>query len=96
MLCLAVKSILGWTDFRMDINFFLKAKGSVSVDLINDTSEDTSTQNEMYNIVIYYTKGNESLWEIAKKYRSTPANIMKMSNLKSDQLTPGTQLFITR
>ena len=50
----------------------------------------------MYNIVIYYTKGNESLWEIAKKYRSTPANIMKMSNLKSDQLTPGTQLFITR
>ena len=86
----------GEIDFRMDINFFLKAKGSVSVDLINDTSEDTSTQNEMYNIVIYYTKGNESLWEIAKKYRSTPANIMKMSNLKSDQLTPGTQLFITR
>ena len=36
----------GEIDFRMDINFFLKAKGSVSVDLINDTSEDTSTQNE--------------------------------------------------
>ncbi len=83
-------------DLRMDVNFILSINSNVSLNIVNSVSEESAPQIPPYNIVIYYTKGNETLWEIAKKYKSTPANIMKMSNLKSNQLTPGMQLFITR
>lgn len=83
-------------DLRMDVNFMLSINNNVSLNIVNSVSEDSAPQNTPFNIVIYYTKGNETLWEIAKKYKSTPANIMKMSNLKSNQISPGMQLFITR
>lgn len=48
------------------------------------------------SIVIYYVKPGDSLWKIAKQYRSTVDAIMKVNDLKDDIIHPGQQLLIPK
>ena len=106
VLCADKNNLLSMRKVDVPINYKLNIPNNSPLDQNSIVIINYNILNENFNVMpggeidfrmdINFLKGNESLWEIAKKYRSTPANIMKMSNLKSDQLTPGTQLFITR
>ncbi len=47
-------------------------------------------------IIIYFVQHGDTLWKIAKKYRTTVAALMECNNLSSDRLDIGQQLRICR
>jgi LysM repeat protein len=52
--------------------------------------------SEVPSLVIYYVKEGDSLWKIAKKYRTTVEDIMKYNDLKDDKIYTGDQLMIAK
>jgi len=53
-------------------------------------------ENFDYNMVIYTAKAGDSLWNIAKEFRSTMKSIMETNDLKDESIMPGTKLFIEK
>lgn len=51
---------------------------------------------EMSSIIIYYVKTGDTLWNIAKKYRTTVKEIMNYNELKDDKIYPNQQLIIPK
>lgn len=48
-------------------------------------------------MTIYFAKPGDSLWKIAKKFRSTVDNIAKVNGIEDvDKIEVGQQLFIPR
>jgi LysM repeat protein len=46
------------------------------------------------NVIIYFVKKGDTLWNIAKKYNTTTAAIMAANNLESPDLSVGQQLVL--
>ena len=86
----------GEVELRMDVNFRAETSNFADINLIDSVEEKDNNTSTRYNMVIYYTKQNDDLWQIAKKFRSTKEAIQKENNLENATLQPGTQLFITR
>lgn len=51
---------------------------------------------EISSLIIYYVKEGDSLWKIAKKYRTTVEDIMRYNDLTDDKIFPGDQLMIVK
>lgn len=64
-----------------------------SITNLEVTDEDVPT---MPSIVIYFVKPGDTLWNIAKNFRSTVQYIMDINELKSDVIYPGQRLLIPR
>ena len=48
-------------------------------------------------MVIYFVKPEDTLWKIAKKYKSTIADIAKVNDIEDiDKIMTGMQLFIPK
>ena len=48
-------------------------------------------------MVIYFVKQCDTLWKIAKKFRSTVQDIMKVNEIENENnIYPGEQLFIPK
>ena len=48
-------------------------------------------------MVIYFVKPNDTLWEIAKKFRSTVDDIARVNKIEDiNKIYPGQQLFIPK
>lgn len=50
----------------------------------------------MPSVVIYYVKPNDTLWNIAKKFRNKVEDIKEINELKDDRIYPGQRLIIPR
>lgn len=86
----------GEAELKVDVSFTVNSTNMKEIKLIDDVKEDKENTQSPYNMIIYYTKRNDDLWNIAKQYKSTKKEIMKQNNLESEKIQPGTQLFITR
>ncbi|PKM94824.1 MAG: hypothetical protein CVU84_07825 [Firmicutes bacterium HGW-Firmicutes-1] len=70
-----------------------------SVDIITAIDEKTIDMKAFQNIpgiVGYIVKDKESLWDIAKKYRTTIQNIKKANSLEDDIIGKGDKLIIVK
>lgn len=85
----------GEVEFRMDVNFMIETSNTTDVELVDSVEENEKSNSNNYNLIIYYTKQSDNLWQIAKKFRTTQEEIKKENSLSDEQLNPGTQLFIT-
>jgi LysM repeat protein len=48
-------------------------------------------------VVIYFVKQGDTLWEIAKKFGSTVADIVRVNKIEDEnKIFPGQQLFIPK
>lgn len=64
--------------------------GIKSIEMIEGNVE------EMPSIIIYYVKSGDTLWNIAKRFKTTVKEIMDNNELKDDKIYPNEQLIITR
>lgn len=83
-------------ELRMDIEFVANTSNYADIDVIENVSENENAPRNDYNMVIYFTRPDDNLWKIAKKFNSTTKIIMDTNNLKSETLNVGTKLFISR
>ena len=84
-------------DMKIDLEFNLVISNTESINIISEINESENRDQERCSIVIYYTKPGDTLWNIAKRFGSTMANIARVNKLENlDTLIPGEQLFIPR
>lgn len=80
-------------DLEVNSNVFKNE----NINVIDDITTNDDTMEDPYSMVIYFVKPNDTLWKIAKQFRSTPEDIAKINELEDERkLLVGKQLFIPR
>lgn len=86
----------GEVDIKIDIGFMVSSSSQIDINEICNVKESNEGIENDYNMVIYFTKKDDTLWKIAKQFRSTIDSIKKCNDLTSDSIIPGMQLFIMK
>lgn len=84
-------------ELKIDLNLLIDIFKSVEINIINDMKVEENKDNEVYSIIIYFVKPGDTLWKIAKKFRSTVENIARINEIEDEnKIYPGQQLFIPK
>lgn len=80
-----------------NVGLHAKALKSRNVDIITDiqAKEEQNLQVQP-SMVIYFAKDGDTLWSIAKKYRTRAEKIKKANNLENDKIEIGKRLLIPK
>lgn len=84
----------GEIDFKVDIVFIASTTNITNIRLIDSIEESKEDNKRRANMVIYFTKEGDTLWNIAKNFRSTVNNIKEVNNMEDGKIQSGMQLFI--
>lgn len=83
---------------NINLNFEVSQYNQINMNIIEDVNlnEEKCTENP-YSMTIYFVKPGDSLWKIAKRYKSTVEDIMKLNEIENpDKIDVGMQLFIPK
>lgn len=84
-------------DIKIDLNFSVDISKSTDVNIINNINIEENSNQDLYSVVIYFVKPGDTLWEIAKKFKSTVDDIARMNEIEdANKIDVGMQLFIPR
>ena len=84
-------------DIKIDLNFSLDICKNADINLINNIDIQENNNEDPHSIIIYYVKPGDTIWQIAKKFKSTVADITKMNGIENENtVNVGEQLFIPR
>ena len=84
-------------DIKIDLNFLLSIFNNIKISVINNINIDERSNQDIYSVVIYFVKPGDTLWSIAKKFKSTVQNIIKLNEITSeDKINIGDELFIPK
>lgn len=84
-------------QINIDLNISTKMFKTIELNIIENLEEKDLEEKEEYSIIVYFVKAGDTLWNIAKKYRSTVENIKQINNIEDeDKLEINQQLFIPR
>ncbi|MBR4261076.1 MAG: LysM peptidoglycan-binding domain-containing protein, partial [Clostridia bacterium] len=88
-------------DGNMDINIDLRINSDVSkmmeVSVIDDIETVQEDDQNVYSIVVYFVKPGDTLWNIAKKFKSTISAIASVNGIEDEnKINVGQQLFIPK
>lgn len=87
----------GMVDARIDLMFILNMSNMAQINVIDEISIDETRNREIYSIVIYFVKQGDTLWEIAKRFGSTVADIARVNYIEDEnKIYVGQQLFIPK
>ncbi len=86
----------GEVNINLNVDFSVNSSNDINIHLISNIDEQEEIENFDYNMVIYTAKAGDSLWNIAKEFRSTMKSIMETNDLKDESIMPGTKLFIEK
>lgn len=80
-------------DLELDTNSY----NLETVNVIDNIEETEGEEEHPYSMVIYFVKPGDTLWKIAKKYKSTVDDIARINNIENpDKINVGMQLFIPK
>ena len=85
----------GSIDIKIDIDFIADISNNRSINVIEQIDVEENRNNERFSIVIYFVKPGDTLWKIAKEFKSTVSNIAKLNDIENEnKINVGEQLFI--
>ncbi|MBE7036245.1 MAG: LysM peptidoglycan-binding domain-containing protein, partial [Ruminococcaceae bacterium] len=58
--------------------------------------ETDDTPEESFGMVIYFVQKGDTLWDIAKHYKTDCDRIVVLNKLENELLTPGQKILIPR
>jgi len=80
-------------DLRVDVGL----QENTNLDIIDEISESELDDPQDYSIVIYIVKKGDTLWEIAKRFKSTVDDIVRVNGLENpDRINEGEKLYIPK
>ncbi len=92
-----VVGVDGSIDAKIDLEFRLNMSNTIKINIMDEVNIDEKRDKQIYSMVIYFVKPGDTLWEIAKKFRSTVSDIARVNNIEDvNKITPGQQLFIPK
>lgn len=87
----------GEISSNISLEFNIDVSKTVPISVIDQIELSQTRQREIYSIIIYFVKEGDTLWKIAKRYRSTVEDIARVNNIEDvNKIQVGEQLFIPR
>lgn len=68
----------------------------IEVNVIDSIDLSTDNDEKIYSMVVYFVKPGDTLWKIAKRFKSTIKAISCVNGIEDDKLSIGQQLFIPK
>jgi len=85
----------GSIDIKVDIDFIVNVSNNKTINVIEQIDIEENRNDERFSIIVYFVKPGDTLWKIAKMFRSTVSNISKLNDIENeDKINVGEQLFI--
>lgn len=82
-------------DIKIDLGFTINLSNNRSINVIQEINVDETRNLERHSLIIYFVKPGDTLWNIAKKFHSTVANIANINGIEDEnKINIGEQLFI--
>ena len=69
-------------DSKIELNVERVASDTRCIEVIDDIEEVEEEARENYSIIIYFVQKGDSLWKIAKRFRSTVDRIAEINNIE--------------
>lgn len=87
----------GNIDANIELEFNVNISRNERLSIINEISLEETRENNIYSMVIYFVKSGDTLWKIAKKFKSTIEDIARVNGIEDvDKIYPGQQLYIPK
>ena len=87
----------GSISANIELEFNVSVSINEKINIIDEISIEENRDNNIYSMVIYFVKPGDTLWKIAKKFRSTIEDIARVNNLEdANKIYPGQQLYIPK
>ena len=82
---------------KINLEAFTNSYNLETINVIDNIEEKAEEEENPYSMVIYFVKPGDSLWKIAKRYKSTVADIARINNIENpEKISVGMQLFIPK
>lgn len=86
-------------EIRAHLAAEIWVKRTVNVEIISDVEMIEKIEKEdsrLASIYIYTVQKDDTLWKIAKRYKTTVEKLMRFNQLETDQIFPGQKLLIVK
>ena len=84
-------------DSKVDLEFETQMHEDRSINIIDEIQMTEEKDNSNPSMIVYIVKQGDTIWEIAKKYKTTMQDIININNLDNgDEIFVGEKLFIPR
>lgn len=82
-------------EMKIDLLFNVDVSNPTNLNVIEDVEIGEMQKEDTYSIVVYFVKAGDSLWKIAKKFKSTVRDIAAVNDITDvDKIMVGQQLYI--
>lgn len=87
----------GTIECKIEMELEAKTMDGIQMNMIDNLEMEESREVSMYSMIIYFVKSGDTLWNIAKKFKSTVEDIVRVNEIEDEnKIYPGQQLFIPR
>lgn len=87
----------GNIECKLQLEFNIDIANNANIDIIDTINIEEDNNQKNYSMVIYFVKKGDTLWKIAKKFRSTVNDIVNANNIEDPNvIMEGMQLFIPK
>ena len=87
----------GSIEVNIGVTFDVIEQKNKALDMIDEVQIEEDRNCNTYSMVIYFVKPGDTLWKIAKMFKSTVEDIAKINEIQDvDKINVGEQLFIPR
>jgi len=87
----------GMIDCKIDLGFDIQMYEDANISIIDEVQIEDDDNSLNPSMIIYVVKDGDTLWNIAKKHRTTMQEITNINNLDNgDEIYIGQKLFIPR
>lgn len=82
-------------DIKIDLEFHVNLSNNQMLHVIEEINIEEERNAEKYSLIIYFVKSGDTLWNIAKRFRSTVEGIASVNGIEDEnKINIGEQLFI--
>lgn len=87
----------GSVNTNIELEFNISVSRNESLNIIDEINVEENRENNIYSMVIYFVKPGDTLWKIAKKFKSTVDDIARVNEIEDvNKIYPGQQLYIPK
>ncbi len=87
----------GAVNCNIELKFDVELQEDTNLDIIDEVTESEIQDPQDYSIIIYIVKKGDTLWKIAKRFKSTVDDIARVNGIESpNKILEGEKLYIPK
>ena len=87
----------GNVECSIELAFNIRINKEIQINIIENVEVEENRSDEDYSLIMYIVKENDTIWNIAKKYKSTINDIVKINEIEDENIiNVGDKLYIPK